>query len=98
MLQGFDWVQDTPFDFKQVSQFSCAPNRGKKDDTIFLINHWLNNPRSRVTDARKANAFDVLWARVKECEEDRRFPNYIAVDFYDQGDLFAVVDRLNGFD
>jgi len=24
-------------------------------------------------------------------------PNYVAVNFYDQGDVFRVVDRLNGF-
>ena len=99
LLQGFDWVQDTPFDTTKQSQFSCALNRGSPDNPIFLVNHWLNNPQSRVSDARKVNAYDVLWPRVQQCQEERSaLPNYVAVDFYDQGDLPAVVDRLNGFD
>lgn len=99
LMQGFDFVQDTPFDATKQSQFSCELNRGSADDPIFLINHWLNNAQSRVTDAQRVNAYDVLWPRVRECEEERgQLPNYIAVDFYDQGDLMQVVDRLNGFD
>ena len=30
-------------------------------------------------------------------DEAGQLPNFIAVDFYEQGDLFAVVDALNGF-
>jgi hypothetical protein len=99
LLQGFDWVQDTPFDSVKPSDFSCRLLRGSKDNPIFLINHWLNNAQSRVSDAAKVNAFDVLWPRVRSCEEERGLlPNYVAVDFYDQGDLLKVVDKLNGFD
>src|SRR5690349_25022533 len=98
LMQGFDLVQDTPFDAKKKSQLSCALNRGSADDPIFLVNNWLNNARSRVTDAQKVNAYDVLWPHVQQCEEERQLPNYVAVDFYDQGDLFKVVDQLNGFD
>jgi hypothetical protein len=99
LMQGFDFVQDTPFDATKQSQFSCELNRGSADDPIFLINHWLNNTQSRVTDAQRVNSYDVLWPRVRECEEERgQLPNYLAVDFYDQGDLIQVVDRLNGFD
>jgi hypothetical protein len=36
--------------------------------------------------------------RVRQCEEEGNdFPNFVAVDFYDIGDLFDVVDALNGF-
>jgi hypothetical protein len=99
LMQGFDLVQDTPFDAKKASQFSCELNRGDLTAPIFLVNHWLNNSQSRVSDAKRVNASDVLWPRVHECENERgQLPNYIAVDFYDQGDLLQVVDRLNGFE
>ena len=43
--------------------------------------------------------YDPLFLdRALECEEEgNALPNFVAVDFYDIGDLFAVVDVLNGF-
>lgn len=36
--------------------------------------------------------------RARQCEEEGdALPNFVAVDFYDIGDLFEVVDALNGF-
>jgi hypothetical protein len=62
-----------------------------------LVNHWLNDFRSRVSDAAAVNAYDVVWPREAECQRTRKMlPNFVAVNFYDRGDLFAVVDRLNG--
>ena len=35
--------------------------------------------------------------RIRDCERIRNhFPNLIAVNFYRRGDLFKVVDELNG--
>jgi len=49
--------------------------------------------------AALVNAEAVLGARAEACRKERgMLPNFVAVDFYDQGDLFAVVDRLNGVD
>jgi hypothetical protein len=97
LLQGFDWVQDTPYDFASVSEFNCTRLRGAATSPLLLVNHWLNHFRSRVSDAAAVNAYDVLWRRVAECQRKRKMlPNFVAVNFYDRGDLFAVVDRLNG--
>ena len=36
--------------------------------------------------------------RANECQDvNEDFANFVAVDFYDIGDLFDVVDELNGF-
>lgn len=97
LLQGFDVVQDTPFDGKRVSDFSCERLRGPADASLFLVNHWLNRPQRRVSDAARVNAASVLGPRLDLCQAERgRLPNYVAVDHYDRGDLFAQVDRLNG--
>jgi hypothetical protein len=96
LLPGFDWVQDTPFDSRRVSDLTCELNRGRSDSPLVLVNHWLNNFDSRVTDARTVNAADVLGPRLDRCVAQRGHVNQVAVDFYDQGDLFAEVDRLNG--
>lgn len=98
LLQGFDWVQDTPFENPTVADLSCRLERGSAAQPIFLVNHWLGGIRSLVTDARTINARGVLLPELRRCESERgRLPNFVAVNFYDQGDLFSVVGTLNGF-
>jgi hypothetical protein len=99
--QGFDLVQETPYDNKTVealrSDESCAPNRGGTAGDLFLLNHWVARYPPRPSDARTVNAHDFLLDRARRCEAIRGLaPNLVAVDFYDRGDLVAVVDELNG--
>jgi hypothetical protein len=63
---------------------------------LFLLNHWITDKRREVSNAAEVNARDVLLPRAEECQAERGLlPNFIAVDFYDRGDLFGVVDTLN---
>ena len=97
LVNGFDFVQETPYDFPTVESFSCAPNRGVPEAPLLQINHWLNGFDNLVSDARLVNAADVLWPRVEQCREERGMqPNLVAVNYADIGDLLAVVDLLNG--
>jgi hypothetical protein len=98
LLQGFDWVQDTPYENSRMADLSCRLERGSQQNPILLVNHWLDGIRSLVTDARAMNARGVLLPELRRCERERgQLPNFVAVNFYDQGDLFSVVDTLNGF-
>lgn len=95
---AYDLSWDTPYAFVTEADFSCALNRGNTDNDLFQINHWLSNPLSVPANGELVNQFDVLWARVDGCrKETGRLPNFVAVDYVDIGDLFRVVDRLNGF-
>ncbi|MBA2952214.1 hypothetical protein GON03_19540 [Nocardioides sp. MAH-18] len=97
LLQGFDWVQDTPYLFTDPAEFSCEPNRGEPDASIFLVNHWIKSKTRIAEYAAAVNARDVLGPRLAECAAERRMlPNYVAVDYYDLGDALALVDELNG--
>jgi hypothetical protein len=97
LLDGFDWAQDTPFLFRRPGQFSCAPNRGPADATLFLLNHWITDKAREVSNATRVNARGVLLKRARQCQRERGLlPNFVAVDFYDRGDLMGVVDTLNG--
>jgi hypothetical protein len=99
-------TEETPFHFSRVSQLtdparldaSCRPNRGPERAPLFLVNHWITTPPLPLpSDAAKVNAYDALLARVRRCEKVRdHFPNLIAVNFYRRGDVFRVVDTLNG--
>ena len=43
------------------------------------------------------NAYEPLLRRVRECQRIRKhLPNLVAVNFYRRGDVFRVVDTLNG--
>ncbi len=95
--QGFDLVQDTGYTYATVDDFDCAPNRGSSDADLFMVNHWLSSFTALVSNAQKANAEEVLAARAAKCEQERgHIPNFVAVNWYDQGDLLRVVDELNG--
>jgi hypothetical protein len=62
------------------------------------VNHWITtDPVPLPSNAGKVNAYAPLLARTRECERLRKhLPNLVAVDFYRRGDLFRVVDTLNG--
>lgn len=97
LLDGNTWVQDTPYEFHTAEDFSCAHFRGAPDAPLFLVNHWLSNFSTRIRDAGEVNREEVLFNRLEQCRVERgMIPNYVAVDNYSIGDLFASVDRLNG--
>lgn len=90
-------MQETPYHFTKPAQLSCARNRGPRDASLFLLNHWIDTtPAPRPSNAARVNAYGPLLARARRCQRERGLlPNVIAVDFYRTGDLFRVVDTLN---
>jgi hypothetical protein len=99
-------TQETPYSFGRAGQLtqpaklpaSCETGRGDPGSPLFLVNHWITtDPVPRPSNAAKVNAYAPLLRRTRECERLRhRLPNLVAVDFYRRGDLFRVVDTLNG--
>ena len=99
-------TEETPYQFSRVEQLtdpselpaSCEPNRGPERAPMFLINHWIStDPIPLPSQASVVNAYDPLLARARECQRLRKhLPNLLAVNFYRRGDLFRVVDTLNG--
>ena len=89
-------IRDTPYTFSKASDFSCALNRGPVDAPLFLMNHWILDPLANPDRAIEVNASSVLLARAEECSKAvGRKPTFVGVDFYELGDLFAVVRTLN---
>ncbi len=91
---------DTPYSFKSIDDFTCDENRGSRSNALFLLNHWVGDDNGLPSPdaAENVNAAEVLSARATQCQtESGRLPNFVAVDFYEKGALFEVVDRLNGF-
>jgi len=95
----WDLSWDTPYSFHSVDEFSCALNRGQLGNDLFLVNHWISSVIDLPSqmDAKIVNVFDVLHGRAAQCQKEAgQLPNFLAVDFYEHGDLIAAVRALNG--
>lgn len=95
---AFEVLQETAFSFADTSRFSVAPNRGGTRGSLRLLNHWVDTtPRALPSNAAVVNDSAFLMRRARQFVAERGgVPNIIAVDFYRTGDLFEVVDALNG--
>ena len=94
---AWELMQETPYAFRTPADFSCAESRGRPDSPLFLLNHWIHKVTPSPADADSVNVYDVLLRRALECQMERgRVPNFVAVNFYDRGNVLAVVDALNG--
>lgn len=103
--EGVPWLRpafknfrETPYSFKAPEAFSCAPNRGGDAGSLFLLNHWIETtPTPKPSNAAIVNSYASLMQRALKCRDERQHvPNIVAVDFYRTGDLFRVVNELNG--
>jgi hypothetical protein len=101
-LHAWDNTEETPYAFSDVAEFddesySCQPNRGEVDKPFFLLNHWVTRASPSRVDAAIINDYDYFLERARQCAEEReQLPNFLAVNFYLNGDVFEVVDELNG--
>ena len=94
---AWELFSDTPYSFSSTEEFSCELNRGALENPLFLLNHWVEDPFPSEELSAQANAYDMLMSRAEDCRVQRQLPNLVAVDMYRTGDLFAVVEALNGF-
>jgi len=95
---AFETFRETPYSFHKVEDFSCRANRGGNAGPLLQINHWMDTapPAHKPSDAAIVNQYSFLLGRARKCSADRQhLPNLIAVDFYQTGDLLAVVNKLN---
>ncbi len=93
----WDYTKETPYSFHDPEEMSCEPNRGTEEGEFFLLNHWIERASPSRVDSALLNEYQFLLDRAQECAEVRgQIPNFVAVNFYLNGDLFDVVDELNG--
>lgn len=93
---GFLFAQDTSIGAFTRSPSACHPNRGTPESPLLIMNHWVDRFPPPPTAAQAVNRRSVLSRRIRACRQRLgRVPNAIAVDFYDRGDVIAVVRELN---
>jgi hypothetical protein len=88
---------DNPFAAETIDDFSCGPDRGNPANPLFIFNHFLSAPIAVPDQASTVNANPLLIDRARECMQvTGSLPNFVTVDFYDEGDVLAAVRSLNG--
>ena len=69
---AFETIQETPYTFHTLQDFSCRPNRGGSTAPLFQINHWIETtPTPKPSNAAIVNAHDFLLARARQCQQER---------------------------
>ncbi len=93
----YSLFRETPYTFARISDFDCAPKRGKESNPLFLVNHWLRpDGPPDPTEAARVNSQSVLLDRFRDCAATRQaLPNVLAVDFTEIGSLYPTVRLLN---
>lgn len=93
----WDFAWETHFSFENPEDFSCTINRGSMQNSLFILNHFLTRFVGSRPLAEMVNYNPLFIDRAEQClAESGRLPNFVTVDHYDIGDLFSVVDALNG--
>jgi hypothetical protein len=98
---GFELTQETPYHFETERQLaspnSCRPNRGASSSPLFQVNNWIDEVPPPPGSGAKSNAYSPLLLRLERCERVRGLvPNIVGVDFYNQGNVLAAVNVING--
>ena len=80
---GTDWYQsmwdfssDTSFSVSSAENFNCDLGRGKKDNSLFIMNHFVTKFWNRRESNVPVNQYDFIVDRAKKCSQERlRTPN-----------------------
>ena len=74
---------------------SCGYNRGRQDNSLYIVNHFITNPVANAFLAETIN-YDLLLRRARACADlQNRTVNFLTVDFWSASDLMAAVEMLN---
>lgn len=110
-MPEYDYVFETPFQNTDINSFTCTVDRPKNQERpMYVLNHFvyenLGPPFPKDVDLpspAKANTTNSasLASHAQQCQQTfNKIPNFIAVDFYDQGsatqNVLSVTANLNG--
>jgi hypothetical protein len=88
---------ETHYSWATPGSMNCDPNRGNPANPLFILNHFLTQVFGSPALAEQVNHDPFFIGRALQCQAERgTLPNFVTVDFHDVGDVFAVVDALNG--
>lgn len=108
-MPEYSYVFETPFDNQNINAFTCTVDRPKNQERpMYVLNHFLYGTLALsssidLPQPDKANTTNAasLADHAKKCQQTfNKIPNFIAVDFYDQGsnnqNVLSITADLNG--
>lgn len=112
LLPEFDYLFETDFGIESPDQYSCGSARpwypdNYVPDRLSLVNHFLyakflgfRFPNASFAGTTNAAGFHIgeLGEHAVRCRDlYGRRPNFLLVDFFNEGDVFAVEEGMNRF-
>ena len=95
----WDYAVETHYSVNTINDFTCDFNRGDPVNDLFIFNHFVTDANlgyGLYTESNDVNANPFFINRALDCQtQTNKLPNFITVDYYELGDVFAVVDELN---
>jgi hypothetical protein len=95
----WDHAVETHFSANSRADFDCAFNRGVPTNSLFILNHFVTAPTlgTGILDSAAAvNSNPYFSGRAMDCwVATGKMPNFLTVDFYEQGNVMAVKDAIN---
>ncbi|KAF9135472.1 hypothetical protein BGW39_002617 [Mortierella sp. 14UC] len=106
LMAEYDFIFETPYAVTKGQEYPCTIDRPKGEDRgMYVMNHFISGPVSvggqsfdlpQSGAAAQTNGPDLA-AHANKCTSTfNKIPNFIAVDFYEQGSLLSTVAQLNG--
>jgi len=93
----WSYCVETPWKAKRPEDLNSHKERGDERNPLLIANHFLTYPVASPRLAHQVNHNPFFMTRMQRLtQETGRIPNFIVVDYYDIGNLFEVVDTVNG--
>lgn len=106
--EAFPWFHDflthswtTDYAEESKEEMDCNPHRGDEKQGVFHMNNWLSGPLglSSPNNADETNDPEFLVERAVECwQMHGKRPTFIAVDWWEDGDVVAAARAINELD
>ncbi|MEI6806930.1 MAG: hypothetical protein WCK49_10585 [Myxococcaceae bacterium] len=88
--------RETKYDLGQFPHCEMRGEGRSLTNDLFVMNHFYEVPWSMTRDYVKINSFgSIAECVVKCCQEQGRLPNFIVLDFVEQGEAGKLVSQLN---
>ena len=92
-----DYMAKTHWGYNDTTYFNCNLTRGNISSSLRWLDHYITDPVSSESASNATNQVPVIIERADDCSEQwGQIPNFIAVDYWEQGDIVLAVDNLNG--
>lgn len=92
LMSQWDHCVETPWKSTSTEDMPNRYGRGRKENSLFIVNHFVINPVPTPDQALKANSLPVLQKRFQDLKTSlNRTPQFMVVDFTDKGDCFPFL-------